>query len=143
MIDLTAITHIMPLVERMDCHDRRNLRRRRGRSSSAGFCAGALETNESMTESFADRDLATLRAMALSAGLPNTDEMSHDQLVDALRQAGLAEPTGEPVDTSLAGSHPETDAGVYHGEGVGRREAVGEAAAQAGDATEGATERDR
>lgn len=76
-----------------------------------------------MTESFADRDLATLRAMAHSTGLPGCDEMSHDELVDALRQAGLAEPTGESVGTGHAG--PDTGSGVYHGEGVGRRETTG------------------
>ena len=94
-----------------------------------------------MTESFADRDLATLLAMARGAGLPNADEMSHDELVDALRQAGLAEPTGEPGDTSVASADPaEPGTGRYHGEGVGRREAVGGGAAPAGDAAEGATE---
>ena len=95
----------------------------------AGFRRGRVGNDRSMTESFADRDLATLRAMARSAGLQDADEMSHDELVEALRRSGLAEPTGEPVDTSLAG-HSEGEAGVYHGEGVGRRETVGGAAAQ-------------
>jgi hypothetical protein len=86
-----------------------------------------------MAESYADEDLETLRAMALSAGLPNASEMSHDELVTALRDAGLARPTGKPVDTSPG----DPDAGVYHGEGVGRRERVdGEAL----DGTEAASE---
>jgi hypothetical protein len=84
-----------------------------------------------MAESYADRDLATLRAMARGAGLPDADQMSHDELVDALRRAGLADPTGEPIDTHL--SDPgEPGSGVYHGEGVGRRETAGGAEAQAG-----------
>ncbi|HEX5542860.1 MAG TPA: hypothetical protein VFX60_15075 [Micromonospora sp.] len=83
-----------------------------------------------MAESFAE-DTATLRAMARGAGLTGIEEMSHDELVTALREAGLAEPTGEPIDTSLADpGDPGTDEGVYHGAGVGRRETLGGAGAQ-------------
>lgn len=92
-----------------------------------------------MAESYADRDLATLRAMAQGAGLPGADEMSHDELVDALRRAGLAEPTGEPVD---AGQADRDGAGVYHAQGVGRRETVGGAGTDPGNATEGGTDPD-
>lgn len=84
-----------------------------------------------MAESFADEDLATLRAIAYAAGIPGSERMSHDQLVSALRRAGLAEPTGGPIDTSLADpGDPGTDEGRYHAQGVGRRESAGGAAAQ-------------
>lgn len=86
-----------------------------------------------MAQLFADQDVATLRAMAYAAGVPNTDEMSHQELVAELRRAGLAEPTGGRIDTSLADpGDPGTDEGVYHGEGVGRREAIGGPGVQAG-----------
>ena len=89
-----------------------------------------------MAESYADLDLATLRAMARGAGLPDADQMSHDELVDALRRAGLADPTGEPVDTRL--SDPgDPGSGVNHGKGVGRRETAGGAEAQTGDSPPG------
>ncbi len=83
-----------------------------------------------MAESFADHDLATLRAIARGAGVPDADELSHDDLVAALRRAGLAEPGGEPVDTGFA--DPGAGLGVYHGAGVGRRETLGGAGAQPG-----------
>jgi hypothetical protein len=84
-----------------------------------------------MAESYADLDLATLRAMARAAKLPDADRMSHDELVDALRRAGLAVPAGKPIDTQV---NDPGDPGpeLYHGKGVGRREAVGGAGAQAG-----------
>lgn len=84
-----------------------------------------------MVESYADLDLATLRAMARAANLPDADRMSHDELVDALRRAGLADPTGRPIDTQL--SDPgDPGPGIHHGEGVGRRETAGGAGAQTG-----------
>lgn len=87
-----------------------------------------------MAESFADQDTDTLRAIAYAAGLPDTAHLSHDELVSALRRAGLAEPTGRPVNTRLADPQdPGTDAGVYHGLGVGRRESAGGVGARAGD----------
>ncbi|MEV4754254.1 hypothetical protein AB0J86_03945 [Micromonospora sp. NPDC049559] len=74
-------------------------------------------------ESYADLDLATLRAIARGANVPGADRMSHDELVGALRWVGADQPTGEPVDTKLSDPNdPETDAGLYHGQGVGRRE---------------------
>ncbi|HEX5595721.1 MAG TPA: hypothetical protein VFX61_06845 [Micromonosporaceae bacterium] len=91
-----------------------------------------------MAESFGDSDTATLRAIARGAGLIGAEQMSHDELVVALREAGLSEPTGKPIDTSLADpGDPGTDAGVYHGAGVGRRETVGGAGAQAAGPTPG------
>jgi hypothetical protein len=84
-----------------------------------------------MAESYADLDLATLRAMARAANLPGADRMSHDQLVDALRRAGLADPGGKPIDTQLA-DPGDRGPGVYRGEGVGRREAAGGPGAQTG-----------
>lgn len=88
-----------------------------------------------MAESYGDQDLATLRAIARGAGLPHAERMSHPELVAALRQAGLAQPGPEPVDTRLADpGDPGTDAGVHHGRGVGRRESVGGAGAQTGAA---------
>ncbi|OKI85100.1 hypothetical protein [Micromonospora sp. CB01531] len=84
-----------------------------------------------MAESFVDKDLATLRAIAYAAGIPGCERMSHDELVTALRRAGLSEPTGGPIDTSLADpGDPGTDEGIYHGQGVGRRESSGGPAAQ-------------
>ncbi|HEX7745500.1 MAG TPA: hypothetical protein VF462_09595 [Micromonosporaceae bacterium] len=84
-----------------------------------------------MAESYADLDLATLRAMARAADLPGADRMSHDELVDALRRAGLADPAGKPIDTQL--SDPgDPGPEIYHGKGVGRREAAGGAGAQTG-----------
>ncbi|MFU8851786.1 hypothetical protein ACNAW0_12500 [Micromonospora sp. SL1-18] len=84
-----------------------------------------------MADSFVDEDLVTLRAIAYAAGIPDSDRMPHDDLVAALRRAGLAKPTGEPIDTSLADpGDPGTNEGVYHGQGVGRRESAGGPAAQ-------------
>jgi hypothetical protein len=77
-----------------------------------------------MSESYADQDLATLRAIARSAGLTDADQMSHDELVDALRRAGLAEPSGQPIDAQMS-DHGDRDPSLYHGEGVGRREETG------------------
>jgi hypothetical protein len=86
-----------------------------------------------MAETFADQDLTTLRSIARGAGIPDTDRMPHDQLVDMLRRAGLAEPDGRPVDTSLADPGDPGDAsGVYHGRGLGRRESAGGPAAESG-----------
>lgn len=84
-----------------------------------------------MAESFVDEDLVTLRAIAHGAGIPGTERMSHDELVTALRRAGLSEPTGGSIDTSLADpGDPGTDEGVYHSQGVGRRESSGGPAGQ-------------
>jgi hypothetical protein len=57
--------------------------------------------------------------MARGAGVAGVDAMSHDELVVALREAGL---TGPPDAGAVRAPDPAT--GVYHGEGVGRREAV-------------------
>lgn len=90
-----------------------------------------------MVESYADLDLDTLRAIAHGAGVPDADQMSHDELVTALRRAGLAEPEGTPIDTQL--SDPgDPGPGVYHGEGVGRRETVGGPGAEPGKPPPGA-----
>lgn len=84
-----------------------------------------------MAESFAEQDLATLQAMAYAVGIPGSDRMSHDELVTALRRAGLSEPAAGPIDTSLADpGDPGTDEGVYHRQGVGRRESAGGPGAQ-------------
>lgn len=84
-----------------------------------------------MAESYADLDLATLRAIGRAANLPDADRMSHDELVDALRRAGVADPAGKPIDTQL--SDPgDPGPEIYHGKGVGRREAAGGAGAQTG-----------
>ncbi|MGW5669538.1 hypothetical protein [Micromonospora sp. NPDC003776] len=86
-----------------------------------------------MAETFADQDLTTLRSIARGAGIPDTERMPHDQLVDMLRRAGRAEPAGRPVDTSLADPGDPGDAsGAYHGRGVGRRESAGGPAAESG-----------
>lgn len=78
-------------------------------------------------EPFGGSDLATLRAIARGAGLPDADQMSREELVVSLRDAGLSEPAGKPIDTTA-----DTDrSALYHGEGVGRREAIGGAGAQA------------
>jgi hypothetical protein len=69
------------------------------------------------TESYEQDDLVTLRAMAVSQGIAGADRMSHDELVDALRAAGLAEP-GPAAQTPAE----ETGDSTYHGLGVGRRE---------------------
>ena len=44
-----------------------------------------------MAETFADQDLTTLRSIARGAGITDTERMPHDELVDMLRRAGLAE----------------------------------------------------
>jgi hypothetical protein len=86
-----------------------------------------------MAETFADQDLTTLRSIARGAGIPDTERVPHDELVDMLRRAGLAEPDGRPVDTSLADPGDPGDAsGTYHAGGVGRRESAGGAAAESG-----------
>jgi hypothetical protein len=79
-------------------------------------------------EPSADSDLATLRAIARGAGLPDAEHMSPEQLVAALRDAGISEPTGKPVDTTGTGEAGSSH--VYHGEGVGRRENLGGAGAE-------------
>mgnify|MGYP001477243387 CR=1 FL=1 len=78
-------------------------------------------------ESFAGSDLATLRAIARGAGLPDADQKSREELVAALRDAGVSESTGGPIDTSGDAGRSE----VYHGQGVGRREAIGSPALRA------------
>lgn len=78
-------------------------------------------------EPFGGSDLATLRAIARGAGLPDADQMSREELVVSLRDAGFSEPTGKPIDTTADADR----SALYHGEGVGRREAVGGAGAQA------------
>ncbi|GAB3228519.1 hypothetical protein GCM10027452_42870 [Micromonospora halotolerans] len=45
-----------------------------------------------MAETFADQDLTTLRSIARGAGITDTERMPHDELVDMLRRAGLADP---------------------------------------------------
>ncbi|MGR6319577.1 hypothetical protein [Micromonospora soli] len=86
-----------------------------------------------MAETFADQDLTTLRSIARGAGIPDTERVPHDELVDMLRRAGLADPDGRPIDTSLADpGDPGTAEGVYHGRGVGRRESAGGSAAATG-----------
>ncbi|WP_204034373.1 hypothetical protein [Micromonospora qiuiae] len=77
-----------------------------------------------MAETFQDQDLATLRSIARGAGITDTERMAHDELVDMLRRAGLAEPDGRPIETDLGGSD------LYHARGVGRRESAGGPAAQ-------------
>jgi hypothetical protein len=81
-----------------------------------------------MAETYADEDLTTLRSMARGAGIPDSERMPHDELVEMLRRAGLAEPAGQPIDTSLAGPGE----GVYHARGVGRRESAGGPGAETG-----------
>ncbi len=86
-----------------------------------------------MAETYTDEDLRTLRSIARGAGIPDTDRMPHDELVEMLRRAGLAEPVGRPIDTSLADPGDPGDAsGVYHARGVGRREAAGGPGAETG-----------
>ena len=77
-----------------------------------------------MAETFRDEDLATLKSIARGAGIADTENMPHDQLVDMLRRAGLAEPDGRPIETDPGGP------GGYHARGVGRRESAGGPAAQ-------------
>jgi hypothetical protein len=68
-------------------------------------------------------DLETLRAMARGRGISDVEQLEHDELVEALRRAGLAEAAAEPGDPRLAEAvHGEPGSGTYHGEGVGRRE---------------------
>ncbi|HET8680841.1 MAG TPA: hypothetical protein VFM54_03040 [Micromonosporaceae bacterium] len=74
----------------------------------------------------------TLRAIARGQGIEGAGEMEHDALVEALREVGLAEPSG-PVHTQPADPH-DTGPGLYHGEGVGRRETVSDQPAP-GDGT--------
>jgi hypothetical protein len=84
-----------------------------------------------MAETFADQDLTTLRSIARGAGITDTERMPHDELVEMLRRAGLADPSARPVDTSLADpGDPGTDEGRYHARGVGQRESAGGAGAQ-------------
>ncbi|WP_420846464.1 hypothetical protein [Micromonospora terminaliae] len=86
-----------------------------------------------MAETFADQDLTTLRSIARGAGITDTERMPHDELVDMLRRAGLADPDARPVDTSLADPGDPGVPGAYHGLGVGRRESAGGAAGQTAD----------
>ncbi|HET8661389.1 MAG TPA: hypothetical protein VFM55_20625 [Micromonosporaceae bacterium] len=86
-----------------------------------------------MQESYEEHDLDTLRAIARGQGIASADEMEHDALVEALREAGLAEPSG-PVHTQPVDPH-DTGPALYHGEGVGRRETVGDQPAQDNGAT--------
>ncbi|ABP54131.1 hypothetical protein [Salinispora tropica] len=51
-----------------------------------------------MAETFADQDLATLRSIARGAGIADTERMPHDELVEMLRRAGLAEPDSGAAD---------------------------------------------
>nr|WP_229401576.1 hypothetical protein [Micromonospora okii] len=81
-----------------------------------------------MAETFADQDLTTLRSIARGAGIPDTERMPHDELVDMLRRAGLAEPDPRAADTTLGGPGE----GTYHGRGVGRRESAGGVGAETG-----------
>ncbi|WP_089154030.1 hypothetical protein [Micromonospora sp. NBS 11-29] len=48
-----------------------------------------------MAETFANEDLKTLRSMARGAGIPQADRLSHDELVEVLRRAGLADGTSD------------------------------------------------
>ncbi|HZN16926.1 MAG TPA: hypothetical protein VFB84_01870 [Micromonosporaceae bacterium] len=86
-----------------------------------------------MQESYEEHDLDTLRAIARGQGVEGADEMEHDALVEALREAGLAEPNG-PVQTQPA-DPGDTGPALYHGEGVGRRETVGDQAAHEDETT--------
>jgi len=72
-----------------------------------------------------NNDLDTLRAMARGRGISDVERLGHDELVEVLRQAGLAETPAEPGDPQLAEPvHGEPGSGRYHGEGVGRTEDV-------------------
>ncbi|WP_374628123.1 hypothetical protein [Micromonospora sp. A3M-1-15] len=86
-----------------------------------------------MAETFADQDLTTLRSIARGAGITDTERMPHDELVDMLRRAGLADPDARPVDTSLADPGDPGVPGAYHARGVGRRESAGGAGAETAD----------
>ncbi|MGW4295147.1 hypothetical protein ACWEH1_19105 [Micromonospora chersina] len=86
-----------------------------------------------MAETFADQDLTTLRSIARGAGITDTERMPHDELVDMLRRAGLADPDARPVDTSLADPGDPGVPGAYHAQGVGRRESAGGAGAETAD----------
>ncbi|WP_370518243.1 hypothetical protein [Micromonospora sp. AMSO31t] len=86
-----------------------------------------------MAETFADQDLTTLRSIARGAGITDTERMPHDELVDMLRRAGLADPDARPVDTSLADPGDPGVPGAYHAQGVGRRESAGGAGGQTAD----------
>lgn len=77
-----------------------------------------------MAETFRDQDLLTLQSIARGAGIPDPEGMPHDELVDMLRRAGLAEPDGGPARAESGGR--------YQGRGVGRRESAGGPAAQTG-----------
>ncbi|MFI7281814.1 hypothetical protein ACIBOV_16310 [Micromonospora chersina] len=83
-----------------------------------------------MAETFADQDLTTLRSIARGAGITDTERMPHDELVDMLRRAGLADPDARPIDTSLADPGDPGVPGAYHAQGVGRRESAGGAGAE-------------
>jgi hypothetical protein len=77
-----------------------------------------------MSGSNENDDLDTLRAMARGRGISDAEQLGHDELVDALRQAGAAT-DADPGDPRLAESaHGEPGSGAYHGKGVGRREKV-------------------
>ncbi|WP_438361795.1 hypothetical protein [Micromonospora sicca] len=93
-----------------------------------------------MAETFADQDLTTLRSIARGAGIPDTDRMPHDELVEMLRRAGLAEPDGRPVDTNLAEQGGAPTSGTYRAEGVGRRESAGGSGAQTAAAVDQPTQ---
>ncbi|MFG3299499.1 hypothetical protein [Micromonospora chersina] len=86
-----------------------------------------------MAETFADQDLTTLRSIARGAGITDTERMPHDELVDMLRRAGLADPDARPIDTSLADPGDPGVPGAYHARGVGRRESAGGAGAETAD----------
>ncbi|WFE40351.1 hypothetical protein [Micromonospora sp. WMMD998] len=46
-----------------------------------------------MAETFASEDLKTLQSMAHGAGISDAERLSHDDLVEVLRRAGLADGT--------------------------------------------------
>ncbi len=51
-----------------------------------------------MAETFADQDLATLQSIARGAGIADTERMPHDELVEMLSRAGLAEPDSDAAE---------------------------------------------
>jgi hypothetical protein len=74
-----------------------------------------------MAESYENADLETLRAMARGRGIDGAEDMEHDDLVDVLREAGLAEAGSK---ASVGRADEEPGSGVYHAKGVGRRETI-------------------
>lgn len=101
-----------------------------------------------MAETFADQDLATLRSIARGAGMADTDRMPHDELVEMLRRAGLAEPDSGAVDqptedpAGLSGM-PRSDLNLGDESTGGRaaEEAIGARPGESGTEIDDRTER--